>query len=563
MHEIVADLAAHEGPFEPVLDRPNSTIAAEAIERLTHSQLEHALDGHRRGLKVYESLMSLNEVIGTQYGERVLFELLQNAHDAHSPDEKGEITIRLIVHGKESGELLVANKGRPFSSSNLEAIRNIGTSDKEIGEGIGNKGLGFRSVEALTDDVHIFSAGPTAPASKFDGYCFRFATTGEIALRLEAIGADPATAAVVASNIPRYLVPLPVDEQSEEVRRLAGQGYATVVCLPLVSEHAVQLARKQVAAVLQHAAPVQLFLDRLTSLDVAVVALGEVTERKCLSRRVEPVDAPGLPSNFRMERVTLEAESAFLLVRQTLPKVAVLSAVRESIAAASPLKRWLAWKGDAVVSVAVPLGSTTLSAPRLYNFLPMDDQAVSPMAGHIDAPFFADIDRRSLKPDLPLNRYLIKSAAETAATAVLAIVDDDLPMPENSVIDLAAWSGAHMQRIIAAFQALKRPLTTAAIWPVVSGGTSRWASFKTLYAWPELRTKQLTPVHLASVANVDILSGAIGEARLVRVKALAGAISLPLAPTDAKGPLMNYRSVMSDAERLCSSNLRGNHGAGY
>ena len=534
MHEIVADLTAHKGEFEPVLDRPNSTLATEAIERLTNSQLEHALDGHRRGLKVYESLMSLNEVIGTQYGERVLFELLQNAHDAHAPDEKGEITIRLIVHGKESGELLVANRGRPFSASNLDAIRNIGTSDKEIGEGIGNKGLGFRSVEALTDDVHIFSAGPASPASKFDGYCFRFATTGEIALRLEEIGADPATAADVASNIPRYLVPLPVDEQSEEVRRLAGQGYATVVCLPLVSEHAVELARKQVAAVLQQAVPVHLFLDRLTLLDVAVVALGEVTERKCLSRRVEPVAAPGLPSNFRMERVTLEAESAFLLVRQALPKAAVLSAVRESIAAAQPLKRWLAWKGDAVVSVAVPLGPATLSAPRLYNFLPMDDQAVSPMAGHIDAPFFADIDRRSLKPDLPLNRYLIQSAAETAATAVLAIVDDDLPLPENSVIDLAAWSGVHMPRIIAAFQALKRPLVMAAIWPVVSGGTSRWASFKTLYAWPELRTKQLTPVRLASVANADILSGAIGEARLVRVKALAAAVFLPLAPNDAK-----------------------------
>ncbi|PAP96932.1 hypothetical protein CIT31_04385 [Mesorhizobium wenxiniae] len=50
-------------------------------------------------------------------------------------------------------------------------IRNIATSDKEIGEGIGNKGLGFRSVEALTDDVHIFSVGCHAPAREFDGYC--------------------------------------------------------------------------------------------------------------------------------------------------------------------------------------------------------------------------------------------------------------------------------------------------------------------------------------------------------------------------------------------------------
>lgn len=157
--------------------------AAELIGNITRSQLEHALDGQRRGLKVYESLKSLNEIIGTQYGDRVLFELLQNAHDAHAVGERGEVAIRLVVANDDTGVLLVANKGRPFSASNLEAIRNIGTSDKEIGEGIGNKGLGFRSVEALTNDVHIFSAGAQMPAPMFDGYCFRFASTKEISWR--------------------------------------------------------------------------------------------------------------------------------------------------------------------------------------------------------------------------------------------------------------------------------------------------------------------------------------------------------------------------------------------
>jgi len=137
-----------------------SSTPIEDIERTARAQLEHAFDGHRKGLKVYKSLASLNDVIGTQYGDRVLFELLQNAHDAHAVGERGEIVIRLVVGQDGAGMLLVANKGRSFSRSNLDAIRYIGTSDKEIGEGIGNKGLGFRSVEALTNDVHIYSAGP-------------------------------------------------------------------------------------------------------------------------------------------------------------------------------------------------------------------------------------------------------------------------------------------------------------------------------------------------------------------------------------------------------------------
>ena len=64
----------------------------DELEELASSQLEHALDARRRGLKIYESLKSLNEVIGTQYGDRVLFELVQNAHDAHNPNDFGEIS---------------------------------------------------------------------------------------------------------------------------------------------------------------------------------------------------------------------------------------------------------------------------------------------------------------------------------------------------------------------------------------------------------------------------------------------------------------------------------------
>ncbi len=500
------------------------TSAAKLIGSVTRSQLEHALDGQRRGLKVYESLRSLNEIIGTQYGDRVLFELLQNAHDAHAVGERGEVAIHLVVADDLTGVLLVANKGRPFSDSNFEAIRNIGTSDKEIGEGIGNKGLGFRSVEALTNDVHIFSAGTQMPAPRFDGYCFRFASTQEIAELLEEIGASMEVAIKVAADIPRYLVPVAVSEQSDEVRRLAALGYATVVCLPLASSREVELAERQVATLTSAAAPVQLFLDRLASLEVSIVRGGVEVEKTTLSRAVEPL-LRDPSSSIRMQRVRLSDGSAFLVVRQTLQKDAVLAAVAKSIPAAPPLKRWLDWKGDAVVSIAACLDKAV--APRLYNFLPMDEHAVSPMAGHIDAPFFADIDRRTVKPDLPLNQLLIEAAANTAAKACLAIVDEGLGVPPSAVVDMAAWSESHIATIVAAFQSTGRPLSDAAVWPTASSGGSHWASFRTLYAWPDVRTKQISPARLRSIANADILFG-VSEKQLARVRKLATAVGLPL-----------------------------------
>ena len=41
--------------------------------------LNHAVIAHRDKIKIYESLRNLNEVVGTEYGDWVLYELIQNA----------------------------------------------------------------------------------------------------------------------------------------------------------------------------------------------------------------------------------------------------------------------------------------------------------------------------------------------------------------------------------------------------------------------------------------------------------------------------------------------------
>ena len=527
----VAALEVRESPADVRGTTPDDG-GPEQLSVLARSQLEHALDAHRRRLKVYESLKSLNEVIGAQYGDRVLFELVQNAHDAHPPDDQGEIAIRLTVETVDRGELLVANRGRAFTASNLEAIRNIGISDKEIGEGIGNKGLGFRSVEALTNDVRIYSSDGEGPAECFGGYCFRFGTTTEIAAELIHLGASAEEAERVATIIPRYLVPKPALEQSEGVLAFARQGFATVVALPLASIEAVKLARDQVLALADPESPVLLFLDRLAALDIAVASTLEAPFRRRLTRLATPVPGITPTAQTQMQEVVLDGKDRFLVARQSLTKDALLNAVRASIAAAPPLKRWLDWKGDAVVSVAVPLSSSTPISPRLFNFLPMDSAAVCPFEGHLDAPFFADIDRRSVKVDLPLNKYLLEAAARTSAAAALAIVGEDVRFPPRAVVDLVAWEPPHIQKIVAAFAALGKPLSRAAIWPVVPGGSIRWAGLDVLRVWPGPRTQYLTPRRVASVASAALFPNSYGDKRLARLKALALALSSSLMPND-------------------------------
>ena len=62
---------------------------AEELHAQVREVLDHAVDGYRKNLQIYESLRNLNEVVGTQYGDRVLHELIQNAHDAHRADDRG------------------------------------------------------------------------------------------------------------------------------------------------------------------------------------------------------------------------------------------------------------------------------------------------------------------------------------------------------------------------------------------------------------------------------------------------------------------------------------------
>ena len=506
----------------------NREYGPDQLEQLASSQLEHALDAHRRGLKIYESLKNLSEVIGTQYGDRVLFELVQNAHDAHRTGDQGEIAIKLMLENEERGTLFVANRGRSFTFSNLDALRNIGTSDKEVGEGIGNKGLGFRSVEALTDDPRIYSQCAGNLGDRFEGYCFRFASGGEIEDRLQRLGASRAVWSKVARNISRYLVPIPLTEQPDEVLSFAKAGFATVVTLPLRSAEAVEIALKQVSALASPDAPILLFLERLKVLAIDVCRGVKPLTHVRLTRRASKLNASGAAKPIAMHEVEVDGAAPFLVVRRVLPKQGVLEAVKESISVAPTLRKWLEWKGDAVVSVAVGLKDEAVRMPRFFNFLPMDEISVSPIHGYINGPFFSEIDRRSMKPDLPLNRYLLEGAAEACAAAALMITRHNRSIPKESVVDLITWARPHVEKIISGFDRLGQEFTSANVWPVVAGGGSRWTNLDRLYAWPDVATKFLKPSRLAKEVEAAILPGELGEARLSRMQRLAASVSKPV-----------------------------------
>ncbi len=505
---------------------------ADDLENMVRAVLKHAVQAQHDDLKVYESLQNLNEVIGSEYGDRVLYELIQNAHDAHEPGDEGRIAIRLVIRSDKDGELYIANGGSGFRKEDVQAIRNLAISAKEIGEGIGNKGLGFRSIEALTDNVRIFSQKGKERQDRFGGYCFRFATTREIETILRSYEIDAATSSEVARTVPRYLVSLPLNDQSGEVLSYARRGYATVVVAPLRTAEAVTLACEQVKTLTDLDVPLLLFLDRIAEIRIDVERPDQRPYRRRLHRRSKPLgDIAGL-QGCGIYEVHVGQARRFLVVRRKIDKERVRAAVERSIPFVPQLKRWLDWKGQPEVSVAVGLSKTMVMNGRLYNFLPMGEGAYAPLIGYIDAPFFTDIDRRDADLDLPLNKTLMEAAAEACAAAALAIVENELPIPAQAIFDLFAWTGEHARKFDNALIEMGSTLCEASVIPVIAERDSNeWASLSQVSIWPKGSFAVLKDRDVARHVGARLVSKNLDALRIKRLKQVAGRTDRLLTPS--------------------------------
>ena len=110
-----------------------------------------------------KSLTELTSQLSQEYEDRFLVELIQNAYDAHEPrTREGRVHIRLDESGDAEPVLYVANTGRPFTEANFDALTNVAQSSKPPGEGIGNKGVGFRA--SFRSASRPKSSPPKAPS---------------------------------------------------------------------------------------------------------------------------------------------------------------------------------------------------------------------------------------------------------------------------------------------------------------------------------------------------------------------------------------------------------------
>ncbi len=348
-------------------------------------------------------------------------------------------------------------------------------------------------------------------------------------------GVNSAITREVSRTVPRYLVPLPLTEQPDEVISYAQRGYASVIVLPLQTAESITLARQQVQALSDLDVPLLLFLDRISDFRIGMRSPdGSIQEVQLNRRQNRRGNVPGIPE-CRLHELLVGQDGEdrrFLSVQRKVNKSRGLEAVKRSTSRAPRINRWFEWKGQPTVSVAVSLSPDTLTKGRLYNFLPMGDTAVAPLLGHLDAPFFAGIDRRNADIELPLNTTLMEAAAEACAHAALYLTGQAvMQIPQHSVFDLAAWTGNHAAKLDAALDGMGRSLAVASIIPVIPIGGVRWASLTETKRWPEGTFSLMKASEVAKRTGARLVSPEIVGERLRRLKLMACRQYHSLAPS--------------------------------
>jgi hypothetical protein len=500
------------------------------VNKLMRQRIERYLDT-RSDPSLYQSIRNMSQFVSDDYGNRFLIELIQNAHDAHDPScSDGEIVIVLDATEDTHGCLYVANRGNGFTSQNLNAIINIALSSKPANAGIGNKGLGFRSVLQVCNWPEIYSVQGIGGNGTFDGYCFRFATVDDLAEALDPGAAE--LAQEMAENLPCWHVPVPA-RPGPNITQFAIDGFATVVRLPLKSNDALHTVQKQIDLLISQKTPLHLFLNRVGQISIDP---GGGRNHVSLCRAVSNTwnhQSPdfALHPLITIARVHLGDEE-YAVVHCEVEEKIFRAALQASLDKGEVPESWKHWEGNARVSVAVPLGAP-LDSGRLYCFLPLGSEGKAPLAGYINANFYTKMDRRTVDTSIRLNDLFMRMAVWASCQLIGFLIKKGWPESPSAVVSLLCWDDAYVEMLKHGLGDNGQGILVRKLLPVHGAGeTVAWASPKETYGWIAPAEACLSPRRICEVGGAKILVDTLTATQ----RAGLDRLYLRLRDTDFKPP---------------------------
>jgi hypothetical protein len=110
-------------------------------------------DSKRTPVRGLSAIAEAEKYLQQAYEGRYFFELIQNVRDANKEkNQDGEIFIKL-----NDNLLSISNTGAEFSPKGIDGITTIGQSTKQSQDYIGFKGIGFKSIQEITEEPKIIT----------------------------------------------------------------------------------------------------------------------------------------------------------------------------------------------------------------------------------------------------------------------------------------------------------------------------------------------------------------------------------------------------------------------
>lgn len=461
------------------------------------------------------SLKRLSGQTVHEYEDRFLLELLQNAYDAQ-PAAATDGRVHMVLSRRDTEPVLyVANTGRPFRKKDLEAISNLALSSKGPGEGIGNKGLGFRSVLRVSEWPEVFSTNPAGNGAGL-GYCFGFARPEDLA----DLSTNLVERAQLERDVPPSALPVPRPLQDPWITRLLDLGFVTVIRLPLTRASAFDLVVERLLSLKDRKTPPLLFLDRLASVEVVFDAVDE--HDFCLTRETTPAPLDG-PGDVKSTRVSTGGLT-YLVFEEEIEADAMLAAIERSIQSGDLSEEWRGWEGLARVGLAVPLDGVVEG--RIYTHLPMS--TASPINGHVNAPFYTKLARLEANLQVGLNTFLMDQVAKLAAITAHRIVGSTASTWRRVAVDLLSWDEKHGE----GFRRNAEALTGIPKVPSLVGSKREWSPISDVMRWPEAAGQQFfNPGKVSGAGRRGVLDPDLGCERQDRLEQTAkGTWGVDLTP---------------------------------
>ena len=450
---------------------PSRLAGNLVIADYARGEVQTFFDEIKNDTRNYRTIAGLGEQIAQEYRGRCVLELLQNAHDALSQAETNDPRrISFVLNTRPEPVLLIGNTGRPFHDEDFKGLCRLAQSPKDPNQSVGNKGLGFRSVLAVSKAPEIWS---TTPIGSDQCFAFRFDPAvidcvASAAQDLErgvevrspfhpnkplvdwsheqldqfrrSVVDRKIDVAVEAKFLSPYQLPLQVEATPADVRRLLDMGHVTVVRLPLdASADAVQSVKEQLDDLREARSVV--FLDHVADLVMEVEG-----DRHSLMRTVDrPQARPH--GHKRISQRRLHVQSA-----GTSPDEGVSHRFRvwtrvlsgdddpggtERIRSAVALlpNRWPEVR-QATVGIAVEETPDVVEGAFVI-FLPTDKATGT--GAYVNAPFYGSLDRRDIDFNETYNELVLEGILDLCLDTVRELAGGPPdPWCGRAVLDIVA-----------------------------------------------------------------------------------------------------------------------------